>query len=182
MTGAPRSTTVCACGDHAFVPLTKGFVAIIDPEFAPLVGLWQWHARKSRGTSWYARRTINLRTDRGDRVKYTIYLHRIVCPAPDGILVDHIDRDTLNDRRANLRVISVSGNSINRQKRRGTLSQFRGVTMSGGKWIANITCRGKQTYLGSFTSEVEAAEAYDAAALRIHGEEAILNFPERLAA
>lgn len=182
MTGPLRHATVCACGDHAFVPLTKGFVALIDPEFAPLVGQWQWHARWSRGASWYARRTINLRDSSGKRVKYSIYLHRLICPAPDGVLVDHINRDTLNNRRANLRVVSVTGNTLNRAKRRGTLSQYRGVTLTGKRWSATITSGGKQTYLGSFPSEVEAAEAYDEAAMRLHGDEATLNFPERIAA
>jgi hypothetical protein len=110
----------------------------------------------------------------------TIRLHREIMNAPKGLVVDHINGDSLDNRRANLRLATHSQNSCNKRKRKNTTSQFRGVCFckAKGKWDANINLAGKRIWLGSFDSEIEAGKAYDVAAKKYHGEFARLNFPE----
>jgi dipeptidase D len=103
--------------------------------------------------------------------------------APRGLLVDHKNNDTLDNRRANLRLATRRENSCNKRKQNNTFSRFIGVSFSKrrGKWCASISNSGKKIWLGYFVSEVEAARAYDDAAKRYHGEFARLNFCEEVA-
>jgi hypothetical protein len=92
-------------------------------------------------------------------------------------VVDHINGDTLDNRRANLRVCTKSENNRNRRKLHPTTSRFKGVYKNTKPWIALIECNGKQFVLGRFASEEEAALAYDKAAKEHFGSFARLNFP-----
>jgi len=95
-------------------------------------------------------------------------------------MVDHIDRDGLNNQKSNLRVCTNSQNSCNKiahSDRRA--SKYKGIGHTKRnrtkKWSAKICVNGKQKGLGSFLTEREAAEAYNVAALKYHGEFANLN-------
>jgi hypothetical protein len=168
----PRPTHICHCGSVGWVALTRGFVAMFDPEFAPAVGLWNWFAHFD-GRNWYATRTHR----RGPNSSgYKVRLHMMVMPCPAGMVTDHQNGNTFDNRLANLRLATVSQNKINERARGGT-SKFRGVCRTNTGWRVVIGCNGRQTYLGNFADETEAARAYDAAAVRLHGEFAALNFP-----
>lgn len=98
---------------------------------------------------------------------------------PSGMELDHIDGDRRNNKLSNLRLATFSQNTRNRSKRVGNYtSQYKGVRRRPyNRWEAEIHYQNVRKRLGSFTTEVEAAQAYDIAAKELHGEFANLNFP-----
>lgn len=105
-------------------------------------------------------------------------MHRILTNARKNQLVDHINRNKLDNRRENLRLCNRSGNVTNVGKRSdGIYSKFKGVTIhsKSKKWWAKIQSKGKRHSLGFFDTEIEAAKAYNQKALELHGEFAFLN-------
>ena len=96
--------------------------------------------------------------------------------APAGLDVDHIDGDGLNNRRSNLRACTHTENGRNRKLSKNNTSGLKGVNArEAGKWQAMIKTSGRILHLGVFDSKMEAAKAYDAAALRLYGEFARTN-------
>jgi len=162
------------------IQLTQGKVALVDDDDYDFLSQWKWHSlkakRKQSDTVWYAIRS----TPRPNRK--TIYMQREVAArigftnTPE---VDHEDRDGLNNQRHNLRPCTVSQNRWNAIKRSGRTSRFKGVywNKKGGKWMARIFHLGRHHYLGMSDNEIEAARAYDDAAVHHFGEFARLNFP-----
>ncbi|MEE8113774.1 MAG: HNH endonuclease [Nitrososphaerales archaeon] len=109
------------------------------------------------------------------------YLHRLIFLWHHGYLpkyVDHIDRDVLNNRIENLRECTHTQNMRNRTKVKNTSSGYTGVYLSRNRWQAQIKIEGKQTRIGSFTTEEEAARAYDYRLLQVDPEFGNFNFPE----
>ena len=94
-------------------------------------------------------------------------------------IVDHIDRDALNDKIENLRGAIREQNSRNRTSAKGSTSQYLGVSKDDNRWVVNISINKKQTFLGSFDDEKEAALAYDEVAFKHFGEFANLNIKSR---
>lgn len=80
---------------------------------------------------------------------------------PNGLWIDHKDRNTLNNRIGNLRLCTPTQNEYNKPR--------KGYRFEAGKWRAKIKVNGKQKHLGSFNSEDEAKEFYDLAAQMVHG-------------
>jgi len=119
-------------------------------------------------------------TSRAGGAKRTaIYMHREIMGAKDDGIVDHVNRDPLDNRRENLRMVtaqqSVCNRRVFRTKKGVKHSRYRGVYYSG--WMASIQVGGKKKYLGTFESEESAARAYDSAAKIHFGDFAQLNFP-----
>jgi hypothetical protein len=120
-----------------------------------------------------------LRTSFGKK-KGAVNISRLIMNCPNGMVVDHINGDTLDNRRANLRICSVSQNAMNQAPQRIKRSKYKGVTRHKKKWLSQINQRvaGKQkhTHLGLYDSEEDAARAYDKKAKELYGEFALLNF------
>lgn len=164
-----RPVLVCDCGEHAWLSLTRGFVTFISPTDADFVGRWSWTTLFKEG-----RKPRAVRRENGDGKMR--YLHREIMES-NGANVDHFDRDTLNNRRGNLRPCSQMQNTWNSgRKRYGKTSKFKGVTRckTTGRWCADIRAD-KRYRLGRFNTEEEAAKAYDQKAVELHGEFATTN-------
>lgn len=153
------------------IPLTKGKVAIVDDEDYVRLAKYKWHLF-SRG---YAARGI---WENG-KVK-AIYMHREILNVESGFVTDHINGDKLDNRRQNLRICSQLENTRNRKKRGDCKLQFKGISKNNGSqnFSSNIKIKGERISLGSFKTQLEAAKAYDQAAIKYYGEFARLNFPE----
>lgn len=152
------------------IPLTRGLFALVDEEDFAELSQHQWQAHEVSEGYIVASRTVY-----ASGHQTTIYLHRQILGAAKGQQVDHINRNTLDNRRENLRIATASLNQVNRPHfRKG----YRGVSPKRERWRAECGAGGKQHYLGTFDTEVEAAQAYDAFAREHHGAFAQLNFPD----
>jgi hypothetical protein len=156
------------------IPLTKGKTALVDDDDFERLSRHSWSAYERRGL-WYARRGTR---NRKLGVQKLISMHREILNAPDGIDVDHRDRDGLNNQKYNLRLCNSKQNGCNSRFYSSNTSGFRGVSRAMSKtnpWQASIRIDGKQKYLGIFSDRLAAAMAYNNAALEFHGEFARIN-------
>lgn len=106
-----------------------------------------------------------------------VYLAREIMGFPPGLIVDHKDRNSLNDRRANLRPCTVAENNLNREQYPSARSRFKGVAWnpSTKNWQVYAGRRGQKVMVGRFSDEVEAARAYNAFARQHYDPFAYLN-------
>ena len=105
-------------------------------------------------------------------------MHRYLLSVEDGVLMDHINGNGLDNRRTNLRVATNAENVRNSRKRTRTASQYKGVKREGDYWTAKIAMDGKSRMIGRYQTEIDAAMAYDACAVAFYGEFACLNIPD----
>lgn len=144
--------------------------ALVDDEDFQNVSRYRWWlARRHR--NFYAMGIVS-----GQRV----YLHRFIMSPPEGMVVDHMNRNGLDCRRSNMRITSKTKNAQNTRHRSHNTSGFRGVYFckQTGRWRAEIRCNGKVKKLGRYHDKVHAARVYDVNAVELHGEFATLNFPD----
>jgi hypothetical protein len=158
------------------IRLTQGQVAIVDDADFEWLSKWKWYAYfNTRTKVFYARRSIY--------PSKTVSMHRVILGAQPGQIVDHVNRNTLDNRRANLRFVTVSQSNQNtRLLSARNKSGFRGVHWSSAskKWRASINLNDRSIHLGVFNSIKDAALAYNTAARELHRDFAQLNFPGKL--
>lgn len=108
-----------------------------------------------------------------------VYLHRFILNLlkGSGICADHINGNRLDCRKENLRIATYSQNNSNRAKRLNSSSKYKGVHWHkpSEKWHVNIKKNKVKIHIGSFAHEINAAISYNTAALKHHGEFAVLN-------
>jgi hypothetical protein len=158
------------------IPLTQGKFALVDPDDYYHLSQYKWHAAGRYG-KFYAVRAAKTKTG-----QKRIQMHRYILNIPDGILVDHLNRNALDNRKENLRPATPAQNICNRAKFRNRTygSKYKGVNCKrpGRLYQAQIQLNRRPIFLGSFQDEVAAAKAYDRAAKKYHGQFAALNFPQ----
>lgn len=160
------------------IPLTQGYVTWVDDD------VYEWASK----CKWYARQVNHKRRDYcyAARKKHgeTIFLHRAILGLKKGDSKegDHVNHDTLDNRKSNLRILNRMQQQANRRQtnisKKGA-SRYKGVRRSRNKWRAEIT--GKGIHIGCYEDEKDAARAYDKAAVEMYGEFALTNqeiFPE----
>ncbi len=158
----------------AMIPLTRGLRALVDEDIAKILGRFKWLAQTTSNGVYAAR------ADYRNGRRYVL-LHREITACPPNLVVDHINHDTLDNRRCNLRVCQPFQNAANTRKQVGTkLSRFKGVAFvpylnRKNPWMAFINLRGKRSYLGYWPDEETAARVRDDAAIQLHGAFAQLN-------
>lgn len=155
------------------IPLSQGYVALVDEEDYARLSRFAWHADVR------ARQVYAARMD-GPTPKF---MHREIMAPPPGVEIDHVhhqEGNVVDNRRQNLRFASKSNNGRNQRKQIGRSSVFKGAYLhkASGRWQASIrTGRESRVFLGNFKVEVHAAYAYDLAAVRLFGDFALTNFP-----
>ena len=158
----------------AVIKLNGGFVALVDDDDEERVNEYNWNVQRA-GRTHYARTVIG---------RYIVSLHRYVVRAKPRLIIDHINGDGLDNRKCNLRSVTVSQNQMNARKpirRKGTTSIYRGVSFKPEKayrrpWRVRVYVKGRRIDVGCYADEEGAARAYDESAKQYFGEYARLNF------
>lgn len=145
--------------------LTKGFVAIVDDEDFEFLNEFKW--------------TYNIGyacTHKKGQKNY-IYMHRLIMNAKKGFVVDHINHNSIDNRKENLRVCTHKDNIRNSKSTKNSTSKYLGVSWANRerRWRSVITVDSKQKYLGVYKTEEAASLAYNEASIKYFGEFANLN-------
>ena len=148
----------------------SGKPAIVDPDDYDKLAADKWHLFENRNmNNFYAART---------EYRRNVFMHRRIMNAPKDALVDHINRNGLDNRKKNLRIVTNQQNCWNSDRGINTgSSKYKGVRRDKryGTWSARIRHNGTYVHLGTFSTEIEAARAFDNAAQLLRGQYAVLN-------
>ncbi len=155
------------------IPLTQGKVAIVDDCDYDYLSQWKWCISNGYAARRKSKHSGHLET-----------MHSLIFKRQgfQGEMVDHIDRNTLNNRRSNLRPATMTQNQYNCPAQKNNTSGFKGVWLDkrANKWRAQIRAGGKSIYLGTGVTKEDAARIWNEGALKLHGEFAYQNvIPEQ---
>lgn len=144
--------------------VNRGFALVDDFDY-PLLKKRKWYNSGGYARSYWTR-----------RFGKAVLMHRLIMSAPKDRGVDHINGNTLDNRKQNLRLCTQKQNLRNVSKHKDNKSGYKGVYFSQGKWRADIMASGVRRFLGLFSNKIKAAKAYDRAAKLLNGKFAKTNF------
>lgn len=145
---------------------------LIDSDDYDRVMAWKWTYNKSNGSF---ERRHHVSGSGKNRVRESWNLHRFIMGFPKGKMVDHKNRNRLDNRKSNLRICEHHENARNCNKRSTNTSGYKGVTRSGSGWTAQSTVLGEHKHIKWSKSKDVAAAAYNDFARKNFGEFAVLN-------
>lgn len=166
----PTTNRYVSEGETTFIHLKSGLTILLDTADVPLVVSHFWYGKPQGGRFYAAADNRN-----GPPCRHL--MHRLIMGAKPGQIVDHKNRNSLDNRRENLRFCTVSQNTANSRRHQDSRYPYRGVSLRYGKWQAYIRKNGNYHSLGAYIDIEDAARAYDRKALELFGEFAVLNFP-----
>lgn len=138
---------------NAIITLTRGLEAIVDADDVSFLSNYSWYAGNSKIV--YARTNIGSGKDRK-----TVYMHCLLMNPPSGKQVDHINGNSLDNRRSNLRIASRSENMHNTHKRSNRSTHGQGIYKMKDRFYAHIRIESKWMHIGSFDNKEDASNAY----------------------
>ncbi len=144
------------------IQLTQGKVAIVDDEDFEYLNQWKWYANNNNG-KFYVRKRFLLSNGKVSKV----LMHRFIMKPNKDMVIDHLDGNPLNNQKTNLRICTQSENNKNRNCNINNRSGFKGVYWfeRAKKWRTHIRNNKKIIYLGCYINIIDAANAYNAAAI-----------------
>ena len=147
------------------ISLSNGENTLVDDEDYDFLMQWKWRNTKGYAKTYYS------------KIGKDIPMHRLVANTPIGMLTDHVNGNKLDNRKCNLRICTPAQNCWNAKRKMNGKNIYKGIRKNKGekKWLAAITKNGKYIHIGSFTTEIEAAKAYNKKAKELFGEFAKLN-------
>jgi hypothetical protein len=148
------------------IAVGKNKFALIDNDHFEKISRWSWHI-----SGGYVVRTGRKKVS-GVWKQFPVYLHRLIVGAKKGEVVDHANRNKLDNRGTNLRRCTQSDNLANSVRRKNNKSGYKGVIWdkTGKKWRAGFMKNGRWTHLGMFKSKIAAARNYKEALRTAFGE------------
>lgn len=153
-----------------YIPLTRGKTAMVSIEDFEEISKYQWYTEVTKGAS-YARRSTKKVNGKAGSIK----MHQAIMGKIEGMEIDHISRDGLDNRRGNLRHCAHRQNEHNKKLQKNNTSGYKGVSWNEGSWRVQISYNSKAYLLGRFSDKIEAAKAYNKKAIELCGEFAWLN-------
>ncbi len=147
-------------------PKYGDYTVLVDDEDYNNVSKHKWCLQKAK-YGFYAARY--------DKMVY-LFMHRVILNALNGEICDHVDGNGLNNQKDNLRKCTVSENNRNSKIRKHNSANYKGIELQkSGKYHVRITLNKNRISVGTFDTELQAAAAYNRAAIQLHGEFANLN-------
>lgn len=139
---------------------------MVDDEDFDWLNQWKWYVIQPGYTAYVVR-------NRSPKGSGMVWMHREILQTPPDMVTDHLDHNGINNQKSNLRVCTKSQNACNMKKHKTSLTSiYKGVCLdrAKGKLMAQISINGKKTFLGYFSSEMEAVSVYNKHAKILHGE------------
>lgn len=178
--GCPSCGTIDREKSKSVNKLKNKYFSVIQPEEYKLIALTKGKFAKVDNEDFDKLNNVSWTlTKKGYCMNFYLgKMHRFLINCPEDMVVDHINRDKLDNRKSNLRICTNKENARNRNIKSGHTSKYKGVYWSekSKKWRASITSDEKRFNLGMFEDEEEAARCYDLKAKELHKEFANTNF------
>jgi hypothetical protein len=149
------------------IRLTQDKFALVDDADYEKVSQYKWFYKIG-----YAARQQHIGMVEGKQIQRTVFMHRLILDAPEGLEVDHKNMDGLDNRRKNIRLATRTQNQINRGPQQDNTSGYKGVLWAkqNRKWRAYITIKGKTIHLGLYENIEDAAKRRQEVEKQLYGE------------